>query len=122
MLLEVRKLVFSDDLFQQVVLEHCAREEVKPPQSRLQGYRIEDYAGGASGMVLEFETADVNNPHEVHLNEQFTLSALISACKKFHVPLPRSAAKKIQKTDQGIAMVVSMHVNTSNVVEQKAAS
>jgi len=121
MLLEVRKLVFSDDLLRQALLAHCAREKVKVPNAGLQKIRFTPKPNGTISAVLGFVTANPNKPYEIHLDEQFELSAMILACKVFGVPLPRSANKTLQLTDQGLAMTVSMKLEKP-IVETLAAS
>lgn len=121
MLIEVRKLVFSDDLLQQALLNHLKVEGVDVPNTQIQKVRYTAKPGGASLVVVEFVTADPKKPYEVHLKEQFVLTAMIMACKAYNVPLPRDASKTIQLTEQGLAMTVSMKVKTGPL-EQKAAS
>jgi len=65
-----------------------------------------------ASVVMEFVTADPSKPYEIHLNEQFVLTAMILACKVYGIPLPRHATKTIQHTDQGVAMTVSMKIDT----------
>lgn len=110
MLIEVRKLIFSDDLLQRALLKQCASQGIEVPNSQIQKVKVFG-AGDAEGpikIILQFVTANPDKPHEVTLNEEVTLTALIMMCKRFSVPLPRSAAKKLQLTNQGLAMVVSM--------------
>lgn len=113
MLIEVRKLVFTDDLLQQALLDHCEAEGVDVPNSQIQKVRFIGKPGKAASVVVEFVTADPDRPFERHLNEDFVLAAMIRACKDNRVPLPRDATKKLQVTDQGLAMTVSMKVNTT---------
>ena len=70
MLLEVRKLMFSDNFLQRVLLDHCARESVHVPNSQIQKIRINASPGRPTNVVIEFATADPSKPYEVHLNEQ----------------------------------------------------
>ena len=121
MLLEVRKLVFSDDLLRQALLSHCTREKVKIPNTDIQKIRVALKPNGTTSAVIEFVTANPNKPYELHLDEQFVLSAMILACKVYGVPLPRSAKKSLQLTDQGLAMTVSMQLETP-ILEPLAAS
>ncbi|MBL4615548.1 MAG: hypothetical protein JKY27_11835 [Magnetovibrio sp.] len=120
MLLEVRKLVFSDDLLQQALLNHFKIENIAVPNTQIQKVRFSANTGKASSIVVEFVTADPKKPYEVRLNEQFVLTAMIMTCKTYGVPLPRDATKTLQLTKQGLAMTVSMKVDTSTPV-QKAA-
>jgi len=112
MLLEVRKLIFSDELLQQALLGHCAREKVIVPYSKIQKIRIINPSNGTVRVLLEFVAADPNKPFEVQLDEQFVLTAMILACKVYGVPLPRDATKALQHTDQGLAMTISMRIGT----------
>ena len=114
MLVEVRKLVFSDDLLQRALLKQCAAEGIEIPNSQVQKVKI--YGAGEvdekSKVVLQFKTADPNKPHEVALSEQSVLTALITTCKSFSVPLPRSAPKGLQWTSQGLAMTMKISMDT----------
>jgi len=121
MLLEVRKLVFTADLLRQALLSHCAREKVKTPNADIQNIRLTPTPNGTTSAVIEFITANPNKPYELNLDEQFVLSAMILACKVYGVPLPRSAKKSLQLTDQGLAMTVSLRLETP-IVEPLAAS
>lgn len=121
MLREVRKLIFSDDLLQQALLSHCKTEGKEVPKSPIQKIRFTPRPAGGSSVVVEFMTSNPQKPYELHLNEAFVLTAMIMLCKSCHVPLPRDAAKSIQATEQGLAMIVSMKVNTDNITK-KAAS
>lgn len=112
MLLEVRKLIFSDDLFRQALLAHCAREKVTIPNSQIQEVRILNPPDSPTSVLIEFVAADPNKPFEVQLDEQFVLAAMILACKVYGVPLPRDATKALQHTEQGPAMTVSMKIGT----------
>jgi len=112
MLFDVRKLIFSDDLLQEAVLEHCRREGVEIPNTQIQTFRFIGKSGKGSKVVVEFVTADPKRPFELTLNEQFVLTAMILACKANHVPLPRDATKTIQMTDKGLAMAISLRIDT----------
>lgn len=112
MLTEVRKLVFSDDLLQQALVNHCKTEGIKVPHSQIQKIRVTPHDDGSASVVMEYMTANPNQPYEVHLNQQAVLTAMIAACRLHGVPLPRDAAKTVQMTDQGVAMTVSMKLNT----------
>jgi len=112
MLLEVRKLIFSDDLLQRALLTHCAKEKIDVPNSQIQKIRVNAKPNAPTSVVIEFVTADPSKPYEVNLNEQFVLTAMILACKAYRVPLPRDAVKIIQVTDKGLAMMVSMKIDT----------
>lgn len=122
MLIEVRKLVFSDELLQQALLNLCEKEGLEVPNSQIQKVRFTPAKpGGKASVVIEFVTANPDKPFEVNLSEDFVLSAMILSCKEFGVPLPRDASKSIQLTDQGLAMIVSMKIKPK-VPLQKAAS
>jgi len=121
MLLEVRKLVFSDGLLQEALLAHCKTEDVKIPNSQIQKVRFAGTPGQGGQVVIAFVTSNPKNPYEVHLNEGFVLSAMIALCKQMGVPLPRDAAKTVQLTDQGLAMTVSMKVDPVSPSSQTRA-
>ena len=114
MLIEVRKLVFSDDLLQRALVKQCATQGIEMPNSQIQGVLI--FGGDESDdkfkLILQFMTADAKRPHEITMSEDAVLSALIATCKSFSVPLPRSAPKQLQKTKQGLAMVITMTMDT----------
>lgn len=116
MLIEVRKLVFSDDLLQRALLKQCAAEGIEVPNSQIQKVKV--FGAGESvdkiKVILQFMTADPKKPHEVTLAEQSVLASLIATCKRFSVPLPRSAPKALQLTKQGLAMTITMTMDTPN--------
>ncbi|OEJ69657.1 hypothetical protein [Magnetovibrio blakemorei] len=120
MLLDVRKLIFSDELLQQALLAHCKTEGKQVPNSPIQKIHFTPRPAGGSTLVVDFMTSNPKKPYELHLNESFVLTAMILVCKRHGVPLPRDAAKIIQATDQGLAMIVSMKINT-NSSPQKVA-
>lgn len=110
MLIEVRKLVFTDDLLQRALVKQCATQGTETPNSKIQGVLIygADDSGDKFKLILQFMTADPKRPFEITMNEDDVLAALIGACKGFSVPLPRSAPKTLQQTKQGLAMVITM--------------
>ena len=123
MLLEVRKLLFSDDVIERALLDECALQKVVVPQSHLHGVRVDGYRAPTGSMgvdgttskgrvVLEFDTANPDKPYEVVLNEHFVISALILACRKHGIPLPRDAQKYLQMTDRGLALTLSLKMET----------
>lgn len=114
MLLEVRKLVFSDDLLQRALVKQCATQGIETPNSQVQGVLIygADDSGDKFKLILQFMTADPKRPHEITMSEDAVLSALIATCKGFSVPLPRSAPKQLQQTKQGLAMAITMTMDT----------
>lgn len=113
MLIEVRKLIFSDDLLQTALLKQCATQGIEVPNSQIQKVKV--YGAGAAQapikIIMQFMSANPNKPIDVTLREDVVLTALIAMCKRFNVPLPRNAAKTLQLTNQGLAMVVSMSMN-----------
>lgn len=114
MLIEVRKLVFSDDLLQRALLKQCAAEGITLPNSKLEKVKV--FGAGQSTdkikVILQFMTADPKRPREITLNDQSVLAALIATCKRHNVPLPRSASKALQLTNQGLAMTVNLTLET----------
>ncbi|MEG3617239.1 hypothetical protein V5T82_02115 [Magnetovibrio sp. PR-2] len=112
MLLDVRKLVFSDDLLKRAILEYFLDQKMQHPQSQIQKIRFLGTPGEKAQAVVEFMTADPKNPVEIHLKEDQVLTAMIMVCKAHHVPLPRDAVKVLQLTKQGLAMTISMKVDT----------
>lgn len=120
MLLEVRKLIFSDDLLQEALLAHCKTEGKQVPNSPIQKIHFTPRPAGGSSLVVDFMTSNPKKPYELNLNEAFILTAMIMVCKRHGVPLPRDASKAIQATDQGLAMIVSMKINT-NTAPHKVA-
>lgn len=113
MLIEVRKLIFSDDILQKALLKQCATQGIEVPNSKIQKVKVFG-AGDAAApikIIMQFVTADPNKPVDVTLREDVVLTALIAMCKRFNVPLPRNAAKTLQLTNQGLAMVISMTMN-----------
>lgn len=114
MLIEVRKLVFSDDLLQRALVKQCATQGIETPNSQIQGVLIygADEGGETFKLVLQFMTADPKRPHEITMNEDDVLAALIATCRGNSIPLPRSAPKHLQKTKQGLAMVITMTLDT----------
>jgi len=120
MLLDVRKLIFSDDLLQQALLAHCKTEGKEVPNSPIQKIHFTPRPAGGSSLVVDFMTSNPKKPYELHLNETFVLTAMIMMCKCHSVPLPRDAVKILQATEQGLAMIVSMKVKT-NSPPQKVA-
>lgn len=124
MLIEVRKLVFSDDLLQAALLKQCAAQGMEIPNSKVQKLKIFGASPDAQQdtpepvrIVMQFVTADPDKPYEVTLDEDLVLTALIAKCKCADVPLPRSAPKHLQLTNQGLAMIVSL---TNHALDQAA--
>ncbi len=123
MLLEVRKLIFSDDLLKRALLDYFHDIDVEVPNSAIQKIRFVGTPGENALVIVEFMTADPKQPYEINLSEAEVLTAMITSCKEYRVPLPRDAAKTIQHTKQGIAMTVSMKVDTPPpAANQQAAS
>ncbi|MCW8914428.1 MAG: hypothetical protein OQK24_01090 [Magnetovibrio sp.] len=112
MLLEVRKLIFSDDLLKRALLGYFHEIDAEIPQSAIQKIRFVGTPGENALVIVEFMTADPQKPYEINLSEAEVLTAMISSCKEYRIPLPRNAAKTIQHTKQGLAMTVSMKVDT----------
>lgn len=120
MLQEVRKLLFSEDVLHAAILDECAAQNVSIPNSPLQGMRVTGYRAPVPGaalqndsVVLEFVTANPDKPYEVALDESFVIGALIMACRNHGVPLPRGATKKLQMTDNGLALTLSFRRDTN---------
>lgn len=131
MLQEVRKLLFSEDVILRALLDECAAQKVNVPNSPLQGIKIDGYhatnggdddASGKGRVVLEFATADPEQPYRVVLNEHFVIGALILACRAHGVPLPRGADKHLQMTDRGLALTVALKMDTGQKPAEAAQS
>lgn len=120
MLQEVRKLLFSEDIIHAALLQECAAQGIEIPNSKLQSVRVDGYRAGPGSdtaskgrVVLEFVAANPDKPFEVVLNEHFVIGALIVACRTHGVPLPRSATKKLQMTDNGLARTLAFRRDTN---------
>lgn len=114
MILESRELIFPDNVLRYALLSECLAERINIPNSQIQKINFLNATDDHNRprVELEFITANPKKPYKVPLSEQFVLTAMILVCKDLGVRLPRSGVKVLCLREKGLAMQMTMKIQT----------
>ena len=103
---ELRKSLFSKDELQAAVVDYCLRAKIRLPEKNIEDLEVR--ADPEAMVVLKYAATVPGDDTEVELSRDQVAAALIRYCSTIKVPLPRSAQKVLQPTDDGISLMINM--------------
>ncbi len=116
---ERRRIIFSDDEIVSAALAHCRATGVPIPDAEVEEQLIE--TDSDCGLILTFAVSSPDQIDEVRLDADSVLTALISYCRMQSIPLPRSAAKRLDPLGDALSMVFDMQRPRGSVTSTIAA-
>ena len=103
---ELRKILCPKDEVQAAVVDYCLRAKIRLPDKIIENLEVQ--ADPEAMVVLKYADPDPDEPGTVELSRDQVAAALIRYCSSINVPLPRSAQKVLQPSDDGISLLISI--------------
>ncbi len=103
---EHRKILCAKDELQAAVVDYCLRAKIRLPDKNIE--ELEVRADPEAMVVLKYAGTGPEKATEVELSRDQVAAALIRYCSSINVPLPRSAQKVLQPSDDGISLLINI--------------
>lgn len=105
---EHRQITFALEEIREAVTDLMGHHGVLPGHTQIVGLRITE-VGDRVGAMVSVVAKETGKTRELPLTEDLLGAALIRLCREAHIPLPRSAKKRLVRSGDGL----SMHLNIS---------
>lgn len=103
---ERRRIIFADDEVVDAALSYCRATGIPVPDADVDGQSIATDTD--CSLVLTFAVASPDQHDEVEMGSDSVLNALVSFCRMQSIPLPKSAAKRLEAHAGAVSMVFDM--------------
>jgi hypothetical protein len=100
---ERRRIIFSDDEVVDAALSYCRATGIPVPDAKVEHQTIatdSDYS-----LTLTFAVSSPDQSDEVEIDASGVLGALVAYCRIQSIPLPKSAAKRLETHGGAVSMV-----------------
>ena len=103
---ERRRIIFSDDEIVSAALSYCRATGIALPDAE-----VESQSGTADNdcsLVLTFAVSSPEMTDQVEIDADAVLNALVEFCRIRSIPLPKAAAKQLERHEGAVSMVFNM--------------
>ncbi len=116
---ERRRIIFSDDEVVSAALSYCRATGIPVPDAEVE-HQSTDTRENCS-LVLTFAVSSPEQKDDVQLDSDAMLNALVEFCRVRSVPLPKAAAKRLERFEGAVSMVFDMKRERGSVKYTLAA-
>jgi hypothetical protein len=116
---ERRRIIFSDNEVAAAVLSFCRATGVPVPDAKVE--RQSRNTENDFCLLLTFAVGSPDQIDELELDAETVLNALVSYCRMQSIPLPKAAAKRLERHDGALSMVFEMNRDRGSVSRTLAA-
>jgi hypothetical protein len=116
---ERRRIIFSDDEVVDAALSYCRATGIAVPDAEIDERSVATDTD--CSLVLTFAVASPDQRDEVEMGGDSVLNALVAFCRMQSIPLPKSAAKRLEAYDGAVSMVFDMKRERGSVNRTLAA-
>ena len=110
---ERRRIIFSDEEIVSAALSHCRATGIPVPDAGVEKQTIA--TDGDYRLLLTFAVSSPDQIDEVQLDADSILTALIAYCRVQSIPLPKTAAKRLDSQNGALSMVFDMQRQRGSV-------
>lgn len=110
---ERRRIIFSDDEVAAAALSFCRATGIPVPDAAVE--RQSHNTENECGLFLIFAVESPDQIDELELDAEAVLNALIAYCRMQSIPLPKAAAKRLERHDGAVSMVFEMNRDRGSV-------
>jgi len=104
---ERRRIIFSDDEVVSAALAFCRASGIPLPDADVE--RQSHLPDCDCGLQLIFAVTSPEQIDEVELDGETVLNALVAYCRMHSIPLPKAAAKRLERHEDAFSMVFEMN-------------
>ena len=113
---EIRQIIFSNRELLDAIRQYNAQAKNQLPRGQF--ILCEPVGGDEVGVLVEIEDAMTQESKRVTLPGAYVGAALVSACLRGRIPLPRGGKKSLKIVKDGMALHLTMPATDTGAVEK----
>lgn len=114
---EIRQIIFNNDELLDAIRQYNAQSKVKLPQGSFNLCQpVED---GEVGALVEIDDAMSGKTERMILKGSYVAAALVNACLRSRIPLPRNAKKSLRVVKDGMALHLKLRSSNFGAVQNE---
>ena len=108
MLIDIRKVIFTDSELKVALLEHCQHTKVAAADASIESVAIRD--DDEEMAVIQIDTGNSGRIAVVALSRNAVAAAIIRYCGARDIPLPRRSEKILKPEEGGLSLMTRIEL------------